>query len=321
MVGNLIMVLLGLVGLYFGGEWLVTGSSRLARSFGIPALVVGLTVVAFGTSTPEMLVSLQAALQGSSDISIGNVVGSNIANIGLILGLAALLHPVTVRVEMLRREIPIMIAVSVLGFILLLDGEINRLDGVILLAAFGGFLWVTLREAQRERKSDKVFAAEEAELEAEEEPVILPERRLFELGRLILGLVVLMVGARLTVDGAVALAREVGISELVIGITLVAVGTSLPELATSVIAALKKQSDIAIGNVVGSNIFNIVFILGVTSVITPIPVADNIRQFDGLVMIAFAVIVFPLAMRLTLERREAIIFLASYAAFIIITFL
>lgn len=317
---NLILIVIGIAALYFGGNWLVDGASRLARSLGIPAIIVGLTVVAFGTSTPELLVSLDAALRGSSDISVGNIVGSNIANIGLILGLAAFVYPVAVHIDLLRREIPIMIAVSVLAFLLFQDREIGRSDGFIFLVAFAGFIAMTVILALRARKEDKAFAKEEAELEATEEPIITADQRPREIMRLIVGLVVLMIGARMTVDGATALAREIGISELVIGITLVAVGTSLPELATSVIAALKRQSDIAIGNVVGSNIFNILFILGVTAVLKPIPVAAAIVQRDSLIMIGFAVLVFPLALNLTLTRREAVIFLLAYLGFLVMTF-
>lgn len=317
---NLILIVIGIAGLYFGGNWLVEGSSRIARSFGIPAIIVGLTVVAFGTSTPELLVSLDAALRGSSDISVGNIVGSNIANIGLILGLAAFVYPVTVHIDLLRREIPIMIAISILAFLLFQDREISRVDGLIFLVAFAGFIAMTIVLALRARRDDKAFVVEEAELEAVEEPIISVQQRPQEIVRIVIGLVVLMVGARLTVDGASAFAREIGISELVIGITIVAVGTSLPELATSVIAALKRQSDIAIGNVVGSNIFNILFILGITATLKPIPVAEIIVQRDGLIMLGFAVLVFPLALNLTLSRREAVIFLVAYAAFLIVTF-
>lgn len=321
MILNFLSIAIGLTALYFGGTWLVDGASRLARSLGIPALIVGLTIVSFGTSLPELLVSLDAALRGSSDIAVGNIVGSNIANIGLILGAAALVYPVTVHIDLLRREIPIMIGVSILTLILFLDGQISRTDGFVLLVAFLVFLVMTVILTRQAQATDKTFAKEEAELEAEEEPLIGVAERPREIGRIILGLVVLLIGARFTVDGAVSLARGLGISELVIGITLVAVGTSLPELAASVIAALKRQSDIAIGNVVGSNIFNLLLILGATSAITPIQVSQTIIQFEGLVMIGFAILVLPLSLSRTLARFEATVFLAGYLGFILITFL
>lgn len=313
MIENLLGLALGLVGLFFGGQWLVTGSSRLARSLGISALIVGLTVVAMGTSAPELLVSLDAALRGSPDIAVGNIVGSNIANIGLILGLAGLIYPISVHVNLLRREIPIMVVVTVAVFVMFLDGVISQFEGLLLVGGMIAFLVFMVVSARKEQKVDHHIP--------EDEDIIPPANinRLLELGRVALGLVVLVVGAQFTVDSAVNMARTFGVSELIIGVTLVAVGTSLPELVTSVMAAIRKESDIAIGNIVGSNIFNILAILGLTTFIQPIPVAGQIVRFDGLVMIAFAVLLVPFVLNRRLGRRESAIFLGAYIVYVIVS--
>lgn len=308
-------IALGLVGLFFGGEFIVSGASRLARSFGVSALIIGLTVVAFGTSLPELLVSLSAATAGSSGIAIGNVVGSNIANIGLILGLTGLVFPVGVERTVVRREIPIMIGVSALFYVLVLDGEISRLDGLLLLGGLiifnGGLIW----EARRSNHHD----TDDVDMTVLNDR--LPMSRARALVRLGIGFVVLMLGAQFTVDGATGIARGMGVSELVIGITLVAVGTSLPELAASLMAAFRKEADIAIGNVVGSNIFNILGIIGITAIVQPIPVAIDTMHRDYLIMIGFAVLLIPLVWNLRIGRGEAGFLLAAYAAFVFLTFI
>lgn len=305
-------LLLGLVGLYFGGDWLVSGAARLARSLGISALIVGLTIVSMGTSMPELLVSVGAALGGSSDISIGNIVGSNIANIGLILGISGLIYPVSVHVNLIRREIPLMVLVTVLAYVLLFDSVVDQQDGLILLAGMAGFLAFMAVASRREQQIKHGIPEEERDSESSAPAV----NRSREALRILLGIAVLMVGAQLTVNNSIIIARAVGISELLIGVTLVAVGTSLPELVASTMAAVRKESDIAIGNVVGSNIFNILGILGATAVIRPIGITPQIRQFDGLVMIGFALLVVPFALNRKLGRIEAMIFLVAYAAYI-----
>ncbi len=316
---DILLVLIGLVGLFVGGDWLVTGASRLARSMGVSSLIVGLTVVAFGTSSPELLVSVQAAMDGSSDISVGNVVGSNISNIGLILGATALVFPVTVRATLLRREIPLMIVITLIVTAMAFIGQdIGRVDGVILLimlVAFNGLMyWLTRQEHETGNLSEV-----ESAIDSKTEPIIPNERRKVEVVRLLIGLAVLVVGARLTVDGAVAIARELEISELAIGITLVAIGTSLPELATSIVAALRKQNDIAIGNIVGSNIFNLLLILGATAVIRPITVTQRVLEFDLLVMLAFSFALIPLTWTAgKVSRIEAILLLVAYVSFVIL---
>ena len=323
-VQNLGLILVGLAGLFFGGNWLVDGASRVAQKLGVPPLIVGLTVVAFGTSMPELMVSVRAALSGSSGIALGNVVGSNIANIGLILGLTGLVLPITVKVRMVRREIPLMIGVTLLGYILIFDRLVGRLDGIILLLGFiafnGGMLWFTLRRSDEEKAEDLAAGGDSHPDEINTS---------LEVGRLLVGIVVLLIGAESTVRGATAIASQLGVPDVVIGLTLVAFGTSLPELAASLVAAFRKQSDIAVGNVVGSNIANLLLILGATSVITPIPVNDagtfmpysfGVLSFDYPLMLAFAVLVMPFALDRVLNRIESGFFLLTYMVFIIASF-
>lgn len=316
MLVNVLMVIVGLFGLFFGGEWLVRGSSNLARSMGISPLIIGLTVVAFGTSAPELLVSLNAAFTGSSAISIGNIVGSNIANIGLILGVTGLIFPINVHIGLVRREIPIMIGVTLLTYVLIFNGTVERAEGLLLLTAFLAFnllmYYITVRDRQSGTLTDTDLE------EGDGDPRGIQRRR--ELGILLIGLLLLVAGARLTVDGAVAIARTVGISELVIGMTLVAIGTSLPELATSVIAALRKQNDIAIGNVVGSNIFNLLLVLGATAVIKPIAVDQQVINVDMLIALVFAILLLPFVRNQLVARWEAGLMLTSYIGFMVLLF-
>ena len=303
----LLGLLVGLGCLFFGGDWLVKGSSKLAESLGISPLVVGLTVVAFGTSTPELLVSVSAALGGSSDIAIGNVVGSNIANIGLILGLSGIIYPIGVQAGLLRREIPIMLVVALAAVLMIQDGIVNRSDASILLVGMFLFIVFMIISSLREQKQSTNGEPEDTNTP--------PINRMQEMGRLLVGIVVLMVGAQLTVGSATDIARNFGVSELLIGITLIAVGTSLPELVTSVVAAVNKESDIAIGNVVGSNIFNILGILSITALVKPIPVSQQIITVEALIMLGFSFLVLPFALDRKLGRLEAIVFLLGYIGF------
>ena len=269
----------GLLALFFGGDWLVKGAVGIARRYRVPPLVIGLTIVGFGTSAPELLVSVEAALGGTPDIAIGNVVGSNIANILLILGAAAVIFPVAAPFAPVRRDLVVMLGATLVLWAMLAGGTIERGYGLAMLAALGAYLWVSLRAGQ-------------GGAEAEDElPPPLWRAVLEAVG----GLVTLVVGARLLVWSASEIARSYGISEAVIGLTVVAVGTSLPELATSVVAALKRQSDIALGNVVGSNIFNILAILGITAVIVPIPVDPRFAGLDIALALAAALLLAGLA--------------------------
>ena len=312
---DIFYIAIGLVGLVWGGNWLVTGASRLAESFGIPRLIVGLTIVAFGTSAPELLVNLSSVFNGSTDLALGNVVGSNIVNIGFILGLAGLIMPIIVQAVLIRREIPIMIATAILSFVLSLDGELGMADGLILVAGFAAFTWLMVTSALKDKSV--TTAPDVTEFPQEEVKAI---NRGLEAGRLLAGLVILVIGANFTVTGAINIATALGISQLVIGVTLVAVGTSLPELMASTIAAMRKESDIAIGNVVGSNIFNILMILGSTAVLKPVPVPQSALQFDFLVMIAFSLVLLPLAWtQRKLARWECGLFMVGYVAFVVLT--
>ena len=293
----------GLIGLFFGGEALVRGSVGIARRMAIPPLLIGLTVVGFGTSTPELLVSVEAAWRGVPDIAIGNIVGSNIANILLIVGLSALVWPIRVIGATLRRDTAVMMAAALVLVPILAMGQVGRLSGALLVAGLAGYLvWAYLKPG--------VAVIEEEGVPA---PSSIPVSALWVLG----GLVALMLGARFLVDGAVAIARGYGISEAFIGLTIVAVGTSLPELATSLIAALRRQSEIAIGNIIGSCIFNVLGILGVTALITPIPVASRFLSFDLPVLIAVSLVLSVLLVtRPVIGRGVGVAMLAGYAAYI-----
>jgi len=314
MLYNAALLLAGLIALFYGGNWLVRGASNLAMSFGVSVLVIALTFVAIGTSMPELLVSIQAALVGKSDLAIGNVIGSNIANIGLILGATGLITPLSVKAILLRREIPIMILFSIGAFALTLDGGINRLDGSLLLLGFVGFNAMLYRLAKREQdERDRLLA------DLDEAPP-RNQNRGREFLWLLLGILALLFGSRMMVEGAVNLARMVGVSELVIAITLVAFGTSLPELAASLSAAYHRKTDLAIGNVVGSNIANLLLILGLTAFVQPIAVQRAEVQLEFLVMIAFALLLMPFLRQQRLGRPQAALFLGAYIAFILYSF-
>lgn len=264
---------IGLVMLFFGGEYLVRGASNIARHFNLSPMVIGLTIVGFGTSAPELLVSIQAALEGQPAIAIGNVLGSNIANILLILGTSAAIAALMIPLRKVWRDLGFMLLATAALWVMLLDGAITRLEGVMLFVGLMVFMTVAF-----------VFGKEEPDEDAHP-PAPMSISVLQTIG----GLVVLVVGARLLVDSATDIARTFGISEAVIGLTIVAVGTSLPELATSVVAALRKQTEIAVGNVIGSNIFNILSILGITAMITPIPADPRFASVDMLWVAATAI--------------------------------
>ena len=308
MILNILLLVAGLAGLFYGGNWLVRGASNLALSAGVSVLVIGMTIVALGTSMPELLVSLQAALAGKSDLAIGNVIGSNIANIGLILGATGLITPLVVQASLLRREIPIMLLITAGSFAFAADGQISRLDGAVLLAGFVAFnlaFYLRARDEQRSRQ--------DAEPAAPSDKI----SRWRELAFLVAGIAVLVISSRMMVEGAVNLARMIGISELVIAITLVAFGTSLPELAASLSAAWHKETDLAIGNIVGSNIANLLLILGATALVQPIQVNRSEVRLEFLVMFAFAAVLIPCARQQVLNRRLSLVLLLAYAGFIV----
>lgn len=287
---TLVLFLVGLVLLTFGADYLVKGAAHLAGRMGISPLIIGLTVVAFGTSAPELAVSIDAAFSGRSDIALGNVVGSNICNVLLILGISALAAPLVVDRQLVRVDVPVMIGMTLLVAVFALDGRLTRGDGAVLFAGLIAYVLLLRRIAQRDKARAEALVAEADVEEAQHSSPWL------SVAQVIGGLVMLVVGANWLVDGAVSLARMMGLSELVIGLTIVAIGTSLPELATSVMASLKGQRDIAIGNIVGSNIFNILAVLGISSLISPtgVGVAEAAVAFDIPVMILVALFCLPL---------------------------
>ena len=298
----------GLILLFVGAEGLIRGSSNLAIKMGITPLVVGLTVVAFGTSTPELVVSLKAALIGNSSISLGNVVGSNIANIALILGVAALIRPLDVHAKVIMREIPIMIGISVLLFLLLMDGELGLFDGLVFVFGLITYLIVNVMMARKEKniEVDSEFT------EGLKSKLGIP----ISIILMIAGLGLLIFGANLFVQSAVAIAKIFNVSDAIIGLTIVAIGTSLPELITSIVAAYKKEADIAIGNVVGSNVFNILGILGITALIIPVS-SVGISYIDLGVMLFTAIILFPLSRSgFSISRFEGAILLIGYFGYV-----
>ena len=297
----------GLIMLFIGAEGLIRGSSTLAIKIGITPLIVGLTVVAFGTSAPELVVSLKAALVGNSSISLGNVIGSNIANIALILGIASLIRPLYVHANIIMREIPIMIGVSILLIVLLLDGEVGFIDGLIFVLGIIIYTIVNIYMARKEKSSE---VKEEFE-EGLKSRLGVPVSIIF----VVIGLGLLIIGANVFVQSAVAIAKLFNISDAIIGLTIVAIGTSLPELITSIVASYKKESDIAIGNVVGSNIFNILGILGITALIVPISLI-GISSIDLIIMVLTAVLLLPLSKSgMRISRIEGLFLVAGYVAY------
>ena len=307
------LFLVGLVLLTLGANWLVQGASRLAITFGISPLVIGLTVVALGTSAPELAVSVDAALSGQPDLVLGNIIGSNIANILLILGLSAVIAPLVVAKRLLWIEIPIMIGASILVWLLALDGQISWANGLVFIGGLLTYLGFTIYRSQRE----KVAQDETQQLSHCDQGNAATLRSLLYI---IIGLGTLVIGAHWLVEGAVAMARWFGVSELVIGLTIVAIGTSLPEVATSLVAAWRGERDIAIGNAVGSNIFNILAVLGITSIIAPtgISVAPDVLSFDLLVMVAVALVCFLVCLTDNqIARWEGGLFLGYYIVYLV----
>lgn len=309
MVFSGLLVLAGLVVLTLGAEALVRAGSSLALRLGITPLVVGLTIVALGTSSPELVVSAQAAFMGSSGLAIGNVVGSNISNTALILGAAAMVYPLKAKAVVIRREMPVMIAVSAVLWLMIIDGVLSRIDGIILavsVVVYTCFIYYSARKG-------KVKEVEDQFAEAVDKPSKNPA---LDALLLVGGILFLVGGATMLVTGAVDVAKTLGIPEVVIGLTVVAVGTSLPELATSTVAAYRKEADMALGNAIGSNISNILLVLGVTAVINPISAAE-IRLVDMAVMLGTAVFLWALlGLRFVLDRLEAFILLVVYALYI-----
>jgi cation:H+ antiporter len=305
----------GFVLLVAGAELLVRGASNLAIIVGLSPLIIGLTVVSFGTSAPELAVGLQAYANGQGDIAIGNIIGSNIFNVLMILGMSAVVLPLTVARQLVRLDVPIMIGVSALMILFALDGQISRSDGVILVfgsVVYTGFLVYQGRKEGNPEPSESSGPPHNLALS----PLPMHTRVLVNLGWLALGLVMLVVGSKLLVYGAVFVAEAMGVSQLIIGLTIVAAGTSMPELATSIVASYRGEQDIAVGNVVGSNIFNVLLVLGATATVGGVAVDTAVLHFDLPVMIAVAIACLPIFYTGNrISRWEGLLFIGYYVAY------
>jgi len=310
----LLLFLVGLITVSLGADWLVTGASRIAAHHGVTPLMVGLTVVAFGTSAPELMVSTTAAVQGRAGLAVGNVMGSTVANVGLIVGLGALITPIFVHERLLQRETPLLVLVLLIVMVLSFNGEIGRLDGVLLVGGFLVYLYYLHRWGKRGVLAERLV--DEARQMTERAG---SSRQYVNWIRVGLGLGLLLAGAGWLVDSAVALARMLDLPEEVIGATLVAVGTSVPELATTVSAALRGMGDIAMGNIVGSNIFNLGLVLGTAAVVSPLRLAPFTVVAEVIPALVFCLALVPLAMSGSkVSRWEGGLLLTGYAAFVYI---
>jgi cation:H+ antiporter len=315
---SVVILVVGLALLVLGGDQLVRHASALAARLGVPPVLIGLTVVAFGTSTPELVVNLTAAFKGSGEIAFGNIIGSNIANIGLLLGFSAVLSALTVHRTLIRREIPMMVLTCGVALVQGLDvwlddgaDMFSRADGLVMLMLFGVFLYYTVNDALGSRD-----AVGNAEASAEVETVAAHKPVWFSCVMILVALAMLIVGGDLTVRGATKLAQAMGVSEALIGLTIVAVGTSLPELATCIAAVRRRQPDLVIGNIVGSNLYNLLFVLGLSATITPVSIPSG-SEWDLVVMIAFSLLLLPLAAsQKTISRIEGAVLLIGYVGYV-----
>jgi len=292
LVSRLLLLFGGFGALYFGAEWLVYGSATLARRLGVPPIVIGLTVVSLGTSAPELAVSLTAALRGQTDIALGNVLGSNLANVGLVLGITALIKPLKVVARVIQREVPVMVIITLLVFPIVMDGIVSRGDGVILTALLASYLLFVFRASGDEPPH---VVGEFQEFIEEGSPATEPLRVGRALALVVLGVGTLVVGGYVIVGAATYVARVMGVPDLIIGLSVIAVGTSLPELATSIVAALRSEADIAVGNVIGSNVFNLGAVLGITAMAHPVPVDPHIMRVELPAVLLLSLLVIPFA--------------------------
>ena len=312
MLGNFLLVVAGLVLLIWGADRFVHGAAAMARNLGIAPLLIGLTVVAFATSAPEILVSVVAALQHEPGLAFGNAIGSNIVNIGLVLGLTAMIRPIKLESATLRREMPALLAVSLLTVSLFLDTFLSRIDGIVMLTGLVIVMVWLARLGLRSAANDPIAQDFEAEIPTD-------VSMLMAAVWLLIGLGTLLLGAELLVDGAIGIAKYLGVSEVVIGITIVAFGTSLPELAVSLASALKGEYGLAIGNIVGSNIFNLLAVIGVAATIQPSALAPTVLSLHIFVMVAFTLVLFAMTYdydgKAQLSRLEGFALLTAYIAY------
>lgn len=314
MIQSIVFIAIGFAMLMLGAQWLVDGSSAIARKYHIPEIIIGLTIVSIGTSMPELMVSLTSALEGHSDISIGNVIGSNLCNLLLILGLTSLIAPLKFQKNTKKYEIPIMVDATILVFILANVGKsISRFDGLIISIVFIMFILYTIFSAKKSMNND---IKQEAKKDKK-------QNAFMAILKIVLGIVLLKIGGDVSVDNAIIVARELGVTEKVIGLTIIAIGTSLPELITSVVAAHKGDIDIAIGNIVGSNIFNVLLILGVSSVISPITYSLS-YNFEFIYVIIASILLYMFAAtgkKYTMTRLNGLIYLLMYGAYMMLLLL
>ncbi|TNE70887.1 calcium/sodium antiporter [bacterium] len=314
MLVTLAIFALGLVLLTLGAKWLVEGSSGIALHFGIRPIIVGMTVVAFGTSMPEFVFNLAATLQGSNDLGLGNIVGSNIANIALVLGVSAIINPIKIDKSLIKVEYPIILATSVLFYLMSIDGQIGQLDGIILFAIFIGFLVYMIKTGSNGNMEGLVEIPETESTKSKSSAK--------NIGFAILGLLLLIGGARLMVDSAVEIARTFHVSELVIGLTIIAIGTSLPELAASVMSTLKKEADISLGNVLGSNIFNILLVIGLLSIFIPTQAEGDTTLFLHFpAMLLVTLLLLPLLwLKEYISRLDGVLFVILYVIYLFLCY-
>ncbi|MCP2521096.1 calcium/sodium antiporter, partial [SCandidatus Aminicenantes bacterium Aminicenantia_JdfR_composite] len=300
--------ILGFIFLHFGAESFIKGSSRLAYLYRVKPIIIGLTIVAFGTSAPEAFVSILAAIQKSEGISIGNIVGSNIANIGLVLGLSSLIKPIKVEPSILKRELPFMIIVTIIFYIFCLDLNLSRIEGGLLFIGIIGFILFQIKYGG-ENSGKKLT-------------LIQRNKRVKNILLTLIGLILLLSGAQLLIRAGVNIALKLGVSQFVIGLTMIAIGTSLPELATSLVGVIKGESDISLGNIVGSNIFNLLFVMGMASLILPLKIESSmlIVEYPIMLLLSFLIFYF-LKSKFILNRIEGFVLLFLYCSFIIILFL
>ncbi len=313
MIGNILLVVAGLVLLIWGADRFVHGAAATARNLGVAPLLIGLTVVAFATSAPEILVSAVAALQEQPGLAVGNAIGSNIANIGLVLGLTAMIRPIELKSATLRQEMPALLAVSLLTVSLFLDSFLSRVDGLVMLTGLVIVMVWLARLGMRSAATDPIAQDYDAEIPTDVTMTMA-------IVWLLVGLGTLLLGADLLVDGAVGIAQILGVSEVVIGITIVAIGTSLPELAVSLASALKGEYGLAIGNIVGSNIFNLLAVVGVAATISPASLPPSVLSLHIFVMVAFTLVLFAMTYdydgKAELSRLEGLALFVAYTAFV-----
>jgi cation:H+ antiporter len=316
---NIIFFIAGLLLLYYGAGWLVRGSSGLARTMGLTPMVIGLTVVAFGTSAPELVVSLVSALKGKSMIALGNVVGSNICNIALVLGLTVVFQPVTTNRTVITRDIPIMLMISALLLLLSWNSVIGRVEGIGLFGGILFYTWFNYQAAKRENRNNRT-AGTQAQGEKEKKDNLMDETWM-QVVMVVCGIAGVVIGADFLVDAAVSIMSSLGVNEKFVGLTVVAFGTSVPELATSVVAAVKKEMDISLGNLVGSNVFNLLSVVGATAMIRPITIQGGFLEsglgMDYLVMMGISALPWVLMRKdLTLSRKDGLVLLACYVGYV-----